>query len=183
MKTQVSTLGGYKLHVAFTVLGVSKQTLENWRKQLDPQDNRPVFSAPALLAYRIIKSLIKNRFMRVGDLKKIKISAISQIFKLCEDFTPETLEKFTLVIDFDAKTMFLTDDDYRHQLGDIDYIALNLDSVVQAHRDGFLRAGVEKASDAPPSDISAYRLPATPPPLKNARMQPWVGPPATRAKV
>lgn len=157
MAAATSPLRGYKPHVAEAVLGISRQTFENWRKQLDPQPNRTALSTPVLLAYRIITSLIRNRLIRVGDLKKINVFAI---FEICEAMPSTQLETYTLVLDVAAKKIFLTRD--QTHLADLDYIALKLDRVVAAHRDALLNLGATLPRHPLP-DLSAYIEPAPTP--------------------
>lgn len=90
------TSRGYKPHTAAEILGVGKETLRYWRAHMDPKPARSHYPAGVVLAYRIIKTLVRNRHIPVQTLERCDWT---KIFHMCETLSMEKLRDYYVELD------------------------------------------------------------------------------------
>lgn len=86
---------GFKPHVAAELLNVGPESIRQWRSRLDQNPLRAYFSASSLLAYRIFKALIRNKYIPVSLLEKC---CWAPLFEVCENVSWSSLSECWLII-------------------------------------------------------------------------------------
>ncbi len=136
----MANLKGYKPKMMCDLLGVSVQTLRYWRKKLEPEPKRAIFSSGDLLAFRIIKVLIQRGRFTVEGLLSYNIS---EIFSYCNQCRPENIAPFTLVLNENDHSIEWVET-VIPSIQSIDTCILSLSMVVEEQMNAFSSLGDDR---------------------------------------
>lgn len=64
---------GYKPGLLIDLLGITREQLRYWRRELDPVPSRPLFSYQMLLGYAVFRELIIERWLEPRRLKGVNL--------------------------------------------------------------------------------------------------------------
>jgi hypothetical protein len=64
---------GYKPGLLIELLGITREQLRYWRRELDPVPSRPLFNYQLLLGYAVLKALIVDRWLEPRRLKTVDL--------------------------------------------------------------------------------------------------------------
>lgn len=72
---------GYKPGLVMDLLGISREQLRYWRRELDPRPTRALFSYQVLLGYAVFRELIVERWLAPQRLKGLDLRAFFAWFE------------------------------------------------------------------------------------------------------
>lgn len=122
---------GYKPHVVAELLNVGPETVRYWRTRLDPNSAKTHFSGGRLLAYRVIKTLVRNRFVPVEVLEHCPLETL---FEACEHVALAALGRCWVLVDPPLCKLELSEVIPTLDPDSLDALVQPLAGVVKAHR-------------------------------------------------
>lgn len=122
--------GGYKPQAACGVLDIGFQALRYWRENLQPSPKDSFFSGSDLLAFRIIKILIKKRHLSVELLSNF---SMEMIFYNCRESSPDEIRVQTLLLDESNFSIRFVPSDQNVEVENLDLHIVPLGSIVKSH--------------------------------------------------
>lgn len=146
---------GFKPHVVIALLGISGQTLRYWRKQLDPQPQRSLFSSPDVLALRLIKAFTHHHDTSVRMLKKCGFSSLFDEFEKTPMYI---LRDRIALLDERNETISLIPHDPGFDIDDFRLHGIGLCTVVNEHLESLCRFGSPQSSVI---DFESHKLRST----------------------
>jgi hypothetical protein len=129
---------GFKRGTALSILGIKPETLRYWKKRLDPQPTRKVFSSGCLLAYWILKQLIQHRGSNPQHLANFDLHPL---FSRCETTNVDEIEKSRLVLDHALECLHFESLSVRSERCDHLKEKIDLTLVVHEYTDRLLNFG------------------------------------------
>lgn len=127
-----------KAKLSAAALEISAQTLRYWRKELDPEPRNEYFSSGRLLAYRVLKVLIRHRGIDVEELKRCDCEAL---FEACTHVAWDVLARSYLYVDRKEGVLFLHHAELFIDKDDYDAECFALAGIVAMHRAMWERLG------------------------------------------
>lgn len=129
---------GCKATLSAELLGIGSETLRYWREHLDPNPSPTYFSGGRLLAYRVLKVLIRHHFIPVEALQRCNRS---ELFECCEHVATNVLERSFLYIDPRLGRLSLHEECPLIDDDNIDAQVIPLKGIVRLHRLAWERLG------------------------------------------
>lgn len=140
MQKSNTNLNGWKPHVVYEFVDISRRTLIYWRDHIFPQSEKKYFSTYDILIYKIIKEYSLIRGIQVSRLKKIDWDSL---FNDIHSLTFNGMKGKILNIDLSNHTYSILNDlaEVDRSQGHNQFIKLDLysDEVV----DGLMNVGIQ----------------------------------------
>ena len=129
---------GFKPQQMCDLLGVGKETFRYWRRELDPNPPRALFSSLDLLIYRLIKYLVK---IQEEPPKTLKTCGFNTLFTQLSGRDLSEIRGALLFIDVPDHKMQLMEEDERPSRFGFGLHYVPLLPVVQEHEDALVHFG------------------------------------------
>jgi DNA-binding transcriptional MerR regulator len=115
---------------AAELLGISYQTLKYWREVLDPRVKHARYSGREILAYSVIKSLIREQNYSPEKLSQFPMNLF---FELMLSSSLEDLKNQILILNANKKLICLKPELTAEEIRDRQTTFLHLDEVIDDH--------------------------------------------------
>jgi hypothetical protein len=129
---------GYKPHIVRELLGVSKERLRYWKKNLDPKPTRTHFSSSDLFAYRILQACIQDLRITPSELKTFDLPCV---FEFCQTHELQDMENYLLKLNIETKTISINAESDSFDFRNRKISCLFLEELVKEHILAFLSHG------------------------------------------
>lgn len=129
---------GFKPQQMCDLLGVGKETFRYWRKELDPNPPRALFSSLDLLVYRLVKYLVK---VQEEPPKTLKSCGFHALFAQLSERDLSDIREFLLFIDVPDQKIQLMEEGHRPSRFGFGLHYVPLLPVVTEHEDALVHFG------------------------------------------